>query len=156
MKHRIFPLMVGTYLLIGIGIGIFGIYGNSNKAKSTNTNVTNSQIHTKVPSSKVRVTIEVDLKQPKEKHKILLNKDIDYQKDLNAFTALKKVAKKKVGYQNGATIYVYKIGKYSENYIHSGTGWKYYINNNDDIVKAANLKSLKPGDHLYWKFVDGY
>ncbi|MCH9266446.1 hypothetical protein [Pediococcus acidilactici] len=24
------------------------------------------------------------------------------------------------------------------------------------MAKAANLKTLKAGDHLYWRFVDGY
>jgi hypothetical protein len=156
MKHKIFPLLVGICLIIGIGVGVFSVYKNTKSPESNDKVALNSKIHTKVPKGKVRVTIEVDLKRPQKKYKVLLNKDIDYKKDLNAFTALQKVAGEKVGYQNGATVYVYKIGKYSENNVHSGTGWKYYINNDDDIVKAANLKDLKTGDHLYWKFVDGY
>lgn len=150
MRHKFFPLVVSLLIIIGVGVGLFTI--STQKKQSKATEVTTE----KVRKGYVKVTVEVDLTKPKKRREVLLDKEIKYSKELNAFNALKKVSGKDLGYQNGAAVYVYKIGKYSENDVHSGTGWKYYVNNSKDINKSANLKSLKSGDHLIWKFIDGY
>ena len=151
MKRKWFPLLVAVFLIIGVAIGFGGILHSKN---SNNDDLGFS--NAKVDPDKVQVTVETDLKRPKKNQQILFDKQIKYQKGMTAFSALKKVTGKQVGYQNGATVYVNRIGKYTENDVHSGTGWKYYVNNGKDIAKAANLKTLKAGDHLYCRFVDGY